>query len=449
MGGGALNLVVVAAAVGAALCLILGMLLLATGLRGRRLDRHPVCRKCRFDLDGIFPGREVCPECGAGLERRRAVRVGNRRKRRGVLATGALLLIVGLAGASYLGYEAAGHVQWVRVKPVWWLRLGADGADAAAAEALTELARRIDSGRIGSKTARALGEAILERQADGSTWTPECAPVFEAAYRTGAMTDEEFGTYAERAVAIATVTRTTARAGAPLRIWFHTSRSPTGAGATIKIQHIATRVLLNGEETLQLGHVGGTGFKGAWGGGSIGLDLPSTPTMPGPCEIVAEIQLGFHPDVEVHADYVATGSVTCRTLVELVGPEVELVTLVDDSVMIELMANKTSVKVFDAVRWGEVVHLRLQYGLERGSPPVAYDVYLRSGDREWAADGFTAGPGPTGSGGFAELPGDFDSEVVDVIFRPSVTRAEQSSSLVEILGGEFVIEGVPVQWREQ
>ena len=52
---------------------VVGTALLILGLRGRRLDGHPVCRKCRFDLVGT-PDVSVCPECGRDVTQPATVR---------------------------------------------------------------------------------------------------------------------------------------------------------------------------------------------------------------------------------------------------------------------------------------------------------------------------------------------------------------------------------------
>lgn len=44
----------------------LGLGMVAAGWRGRRLNDHPVCRSCRFDLSGVLPDGVTCQECGAG-----------------------------------------------------------------------------------------------------------------------------------------------------------------------------------------------------------------------------------------------------------------------------------------------------------------------------------------------------------------------------------------------
>src|SRR5262245_3057212 len=75
--------------------LLLGVLLTWLGVHGRRINDHPQCRKCGFDLHGVYPAGATCPECGSGLKRRRAVRAGVRQKRTWLVTTGGGLLGVG------------------------------------------------------------------------------------------------------------------------------------------------------------------------------------------------------------------------------------------------------------------------------------------------------------------------------------------------------------------
>ena len=80
-----LTITVAAAAVGIAL--------LAAGLRGRRVDDHPLCRRCRFDLTGKPAESTRCSECGAPIDRPNAVRVGHRQHRPRAVAYGAAVLL--------------------------------------------------------------------------------------------------------------------------------------------------------------------------------------------------------------------------------------------------------------------------------------------------------------------------------------------------------------------
>src|SRR3569833_487778 len=54
---------------------------LAYAMRRRRIDDHPICRRCGFDLFGKPETSNICSECGADLARRRAIRVGHFHRR--------------------------------------------------------------------------------------------------------------------------------------------------------------------------------------------------------------------------------------------------------------------------------------------------------------------------------------------------------------------------------
>ena len=45
--------------------MLVGAILMILGVRGKRINDHPTCRDCRFDLSGVYPGVVTCPECGA------------------------------------------------------------------------------------------------------------------------------------------------------------------------------------------------------------------------------------------------------------------------------------------------------------------------------------------------------------------------------------------------
>jgi len=149
-----------------ATALLLGTLLVWLGRRGKRLDGHPVCRKCRYDLSGSVGGGgalpEACPECGRSLAERRAVANGNRRPRPIVLTSGFVLVAlgVGLLGVSAYGlYLMNGSVQnsptWVLIAQTVYLH------DATAAEELE------DRGRVGQLTAADYQQIVPAAQKTG------------------------------------------------------------------------------------------------------------------------------------------------------------------------------------------------------------------------------------------------------------------------------------------
>ena len=141
-------------------------------VRGRRVDRHPVCRRCGFDLVATVDVRNVCTECGSSLARRRAVRVGNRQRRRGIIGLCAPLLIASLAWGGLMGWVQAKTVDAYRYLPQWWLVRETHGNDLAARDAaLAELARRIAAGTLSPQREAALVDEALALQADaGRPW---------------------------------------------------------------------------------------------------------------------------------------------------------------------------------------------------------------------------------------------------------------------------------------
>jgi hypothetical protein len=156
--------------------LVLAGFLIRQGVFGGPKNSRPLCRRCGYLLEGLSQPR-VCPECGNDLTRRRAIRLGENRKRRRVLVCGVLVLaLAGVAGHyTWQIGENAGW-QWDRIKPMWLLRHEARATHAAlpataplgwgANPALGEINRRMDRGDLSERQIRALVADALHIQAD-------------------------------------------------------------------------------------------------------------------------------------------------------------------------------------------------------------------------------------------------------------------------------------------
>jgi hypothetical protein len=116
-----------------------GLALLVAGWRGRRINDHPICRKCRFDLVGAADDAERCPECGRDLTQRRAIRIGVRRRRWLLVAFG----LVTTATSASVGVGSFAPIDWWALKPIWVLKIEAESSSPALAQrALWELSDR-------------------------------------------------------------------------------------------------------------------------------------------------------------------------------------------------------------------------------------------------------------------------------------------------------------------
>src|SRR3954468_18349950 len=121
----------------------------AYAVRGRRVDGHPHCRRCGFDLFGTPADSARCAECGADLKRRRAVRTGRRQRRRGGLWAAGPVLLLSLGWLGGVAWASARGVAWQRHKPAGVLmREAASPAPAARDAALAELRRRLAAGEL-------------------------------------------------------------------------------------------------------------------------------------------------------------------------------------------------------------------------------------------------------------------------------------------------------------
>lgn len=179
----------------------LGIWMLLRGWRGKRVDNHPWCRKCRHDLNGLWPGAAKCPECGVDLERIDAVELGQRARRPVMAAFGLLIL---LCCAGWLGtgaWRSMGTINWSAYKPDWWLVREARSTDPdTAARAMAVLKDRIGKGDVSDAQVAALVQQALRLQADESaTWSPDWGDIILKSWVDGTLSPDQALQFAQRA----------------------------------------------------------------------------------------------------------------------------------------------------------------------------------------------------------------------------------------------------------
>src|SRR5437870_3922810 len=112
--------------------ILAGAAVLVIALRGRRIDDHPICRRCGFDLIGLPETSVVCSECGADLKSRRAIAHGHRQRRPILAMLGAAPLVLGLLMLGGTAWMRAKNYDFYRITPTWLLVHEARHASAGA-----------------------------------------------------------------------------------------------------------------------------------------------------------------------------------------------------------------------------------------------------------------------------------------------------------------------------
>ena len=283
----------------AAAMLAIGLLLLILGLRGRRINDHPLCRRCGFDLIGLptnpgpkraghahstepAPSQPRCPECGADLSLRQRIRTGARRRRPLAVAFGLMLALAGLGVSSAVGWGLAAKYDWNKSKPAWLLLQQADGAHPDPMM-LRELWRRLRAQRLSAAQARRIVDRALAVQADASIpWVDTWGLMIESGRDQSLINDQQWTAYAANA-------RGTLApgSGSPFsrhggRLYFQpemdVGQGRGGLSLTLRKRHELTRLVVNQQEvTIPAdwnAHDTGQGFQLGLNGGFAQSPLP-------------------------------------------------------------------------------------------------------------------------------------------------------------------------------
>lgn len=460
--------------------------LLWWGLRGRRVDDHPICRRCGFDLFGRPDGSVLCSECGADLWRPAAIRVGRRERRHRAIAWALPPIVAGAGWIGLVGWGTATGVDWNRHKPAWLLTREADGTSALPRDAaIAELQRRLEDGKLPAAFIDSVQEKALAYQADVKRpWVPAWGLFIEASRLAGKLPEERWRRYLAHSAALTLEARPRVRRGDPLpvRVVRGPARvgNPNAVAAVLDVRF--ARSLRVGKEVLpvidpdawrprHMAVVGRNNLSATVLESATDFNLEALPRLAdGPQTVrVTAYVLPIQPTAAPPARpaYPFRGRPPPappepeddpkRTHIELEAAWT--LTPADQPPVGLVLGPALRPDVERAVRLAE-----LQYDIRTQTPrlvgtlrcdqpgvTLTCDAFVRVGyaGRLWAGP-LVCGPNERlGADLAVEVPGPgIEARAVDVILRPSVAKAVRTVDIVEIWGEDVVIKDVPVRYPD-
>lgn len=417
--------------------------MLAVGLRGRRIDDHPVCRKCRFDLSGAPEPREKCPECGADVSGARGVRIGQRTRRPRLAGFGAFALALGLLGGAVVSWGLAKGTNWNTYKPAALLLFEARAGTAEEAEAaISEMVTRIRSVRPpSSERMRQFVDVTLAHQADQSRpWGPGWADALDVVMDHGLITERQIEEVLDRAYSFEMDMRPTARVNERVMIRLKVAARAGSVRTPRSIWIESTGATVNGVESdASLGR-SYTGGRSSMLGGVV---MPA----PGPAEVVVRWRYAFADspmDQPEEGEWRAFQRSTTTRVVD--SSQSDGVGLRADASARESIRNSIKVARLEAHPRGDSVSLQVSVTAMQPPANLAFDLILRQNGREWRL-GSLSGPAKTSfSTGLGPNVEGLQPGPVDLILRGSEAAIRRTIEMNTAWDGEIVFEGLPVEW---
>jgi len=435
-----------------------GVLLLIVGRRGRRIDDHPVCRGCGFDLFGTrepIPDKHPrCPECGT----RREPRVGNRERRGKLALAGVLLMLTSLGVVGVWGYNQFGAAQIVQYKPVWLLRWEAQSGTSTTAElALGEMLRRFQNGELSplqsddlmadAATHGPAGNAALVAARIGAQWDQLAAELMKAGHGSDAQREAVGRSWVETWVEV----RPQVRTDQPLPIRIHRQTLGPPSGRAFYSDRKAA-VVRFGENEYDLG-VSGNGMMSNTRGSGKSSGWTGTSLRPG-SDMPRDLQLGTHTfEISMHTavtdgyrgPVLTEWTDTQQVTFDIVPADGDPITLIQNAALGAALEQAVTLRdqQIAARPYGSDAMLEFE-GI---SADMAYQLYLQRGEQRWKLTTI-AGAKKTGGHGWGiggELPDELeDGAIVDLVFEPDADAARQTPGLTEILDHPFVIPDIKI-----
>ncbi len=441
--------------------LALGLILFITGMRGRKVNDHPICRGCRFDLVGIYPGSSRCPECGKELDGS-AIRVGKRKRRPWLAISGAMLAVTSLlAGGSLIVIDNREY-DWAYFVPTSWLiaRIG-DDESGTDGRIIGELYNRHEFGTLTQTQMDEIAAITLKRQADLSLdWHRRSGALMERLIAFNDISPTDASTYFEQIqVEIVVQTVSKARTDATIPIAVAVTLDRTGFGDffyeytlnSLMIDDIAVaRPEFQSERTrYQLPQLSWFDFSDdKW------RDLEITnwtlPVPVGAHTIRTSWTMRAFNSIEDDAELLLTRELEASTPIEVVPTGIPIILPVFNENLAEVFMRSGWVESAQARHLGDD---RVEFDLELVSSgnrkiPISMQAVLIDGSQEWVLGSFAMRPAYDRERvTLSSILTGFESHNATLELRPDPELAEQMLGFDRILSNTISFE-VTIQWAE-
>ncbi len=446
----------------AILIIVSSILLFILGWRGKRINSHPVCRKCKFDLYGGWPKSTTCPECGGDATTHpKGPRIGVRNKRPLFLLVSIVLLLTGGGGIGFSIWGQISGYNWNQIKPDMWLEINTHSNDPDAVKnALIELTDRFADNAISVSRIQRLIDRGLTHQSDESVgWVSEWGALIEEAWAQQKLTYKQKQQYARAVINLRLETSGTIQENRPWEISLLHSGGRQGKSriigvktqcANIEIDQISTPNKHRGYSII-------TAQKASRGNMSWDNKIyPEVGIHDVTCLLDVTVILDYSPDSnnrsKIEEWRQANFTIPLQSKIEIVPADTELVHAIHDptikqQVMDSFRFYDVTIKPFGSKN---IVYLSMSVEVNNLPVPISYDVVaLDQNNQEWKLGSINCLALPPFSSYATHLTNDnninnFVGDMVTLVFLPNKEHAEKDPDMDSYWDSEIVFPNIPL-----